>query len=269
LLAACSSPSDDTTPATTLPTDVASETNSTTWWRPDAHASWHIQLSGDVAATHAADVYDVDMTDTPTAIFAAIHARGAKLVCYFSAGSAEDWRDDVGDFPARAIGKELDGWPGERWLDTRDDSVRQVLARRLDRAVQLGCDAVDPDNINGFENDTGFALTRADAASLVTWLAQEGHARGLGVGLKNGGALAADVATIMDFEVNEECLTYDECAALAPFVSAGRAVLHIEYVATEAAGPARLATVCAAPSRAGFFSVVKRLELDAWGLSCP
>lgn len=29
----------------------------------------------------------------------------------------EDWRDDADDFPAEAIGNDLDGWGGEKWLD--------------------------------------------------------------------------------------------------------------------------------------------------------
>lgn len=238
------------------------------WWRPAPTATWHIQLSGETDTSVDADVYDVDLYDVPDATLAAIKAR-AKLICYFSAGSHEDWRADAAEFPPATIGKELDGWPGERWLDVRSPEVRAVLARRLDVAVQRGCDAVDPDNINGHDNDTGFDLTRADALAFVRWLAAEGHARGLGVGLKNGGDLAAEVADALDFEVNEECLSYGECDALQPFVAAGRAVFHIEYVDDQVDGPAALATVCADPSRAAFRTVVKTWDLSAWRLDCP
>ena len=48
---------------------------------------------------------------------------GLKPVCYFSAGSAEDWRPDFRQFPSAAIGRALDGWPGESWVDIRRADV--------------------------------------------------------------------------------------------------------------------------------------------------
>ena len=36
-------------------------------------------------------------------------------------------------------------------------------------------------------------------------------------------------ASDFDFAVNEECFRYDECDALEPFVTAGKAVFHVEY----------------------------------------
>ena len=48
---------------------------------------------------------------------------GLKPVCYFSAGSAEDWRPDFRQFPAAAIGRAMDGWPGESWVDIRRADV--------------------------------------------------------------------------------------------------------------------------------------------------
>lgn len=241
----------------------------TSWWAPALGSAWQIQLSGTVDTSVDAPIYDVDMIETTDAQLAALKGRGVKVVCYFSAGSHEDWRADADRFPAAAIGKPLVGWPGERWLDVRDARVRSVLAARMDVAVTRGCDAVDPDNVDVFANDSGFDLTRADGIDFVRWLASEAHARGLGVGLKNGLDIVPEVVADMDFEVNEECLDFDECDALAPFIAAAKPVFHIEYVERRDDGPGRLATVCAAPSRAGFSTLVKTLDLDAWGLACP
>lgn len=67
----------------------------------------------------------------------------AKVICYFSAGTYEDWRPDRKRFPPRVIVHELDDWPGERYVGVRSASVRRIMLRRLDLAVKKGCDAVD------------------------------------------------------------------------------------------------------------------------------
>ena len=42
------------------------------------------------------------------------------VVCYISIGTSEDWREDKDDFPADAIGNDLDDWDGEAWLNIND-----------------------------------------------------------------------------------------------------------------------------------------------------
>lgn len=63
------------------------------------------------------DVYDIDLFDSPQTLIDSLHDDGSKIICYFSAGSSEDWRDDFPSMPTTAIGKAMDGWPGENWLD--------------------------------------------------------------------------------------------------------------------------------------------------------
>ncbi len=61
--------------------------------------------------------------------------------------------------------------------------------------------------------------------------------------------------------MNEQCVQYDECDALKPFLNAGKAVLHIEYdLTTREFCPAR-------PS--SFSSLRKHESLDAWKAVCP
>src|SRR6185369_11730450 len=129
----------------------------------------------------AAPVYDIDLFDTPAATIAALKSTGRHVICYFSAGSYEDWRPDAASFPAAALGRALDGWPGERWLDTRADGVRAVMRARLDLARSKGCDAVDPDNVDGYTNGPGFPLTATTQLDYDRFLASEAHARGLAV----------------------------------------------------------------------------------------
>jgi hypothetical protein len=45
---------------------------------------------------------------------------GRKVICYFSAGSYENWRSDKNDFPSDVLGNKLEHWEGEKWLDIRD-----------------------------------------------------------------------------------------------------------------------------------------------------
>jgi hypothetical protein len=235
-----------------------------TVWRPAPGTSWQWQLTGTIDTSLDVQMYDIDLVDASDASIDAIHTSGAAVICYFSAGSHEDWRPDAADFPAAAIGNALDGWPGERWLDVRDAGVRAVLAARLDRAMARGCDGVEPDNVDGYANDSGFPLTAADQLDFNRWLATEAHSRGLSVGLKNDLDQVADLVTSFDWALNEECVQYDECGALAPFIDAGKAVFHVEY------GDASLAdTVCPMTSPLRFSTLIKRLELDAWRVACP
>src|SRR6185503_4099576 len=147
--------------------------------------SWQWQLTGTINTSFDVDMYDIDLFDAPAAKIAELHAAGRIVICYFSAGSYENWRPDANQFPAAALGNELDGWPGERWLDTRSTAVRNIMTARLDLAVQRGCDGVEPDNVDGYTNGSGFALTAATQLNYNRFLAAEAHARHLSIGLKN------------------------------------------------------------------------------------
>jgi hypothetical protein len=251
-----SKPAPPATP-TTAPTDAASGA----WWRPAIDATWQIQLSGRLDTSVDAQVYDVDGVDTSAATVAALRAAGRRTVCYFSAGSYEDWRPDVKSFPAAVLGS-ANGWPGERWLDIRRlDVLGPILAARMDACKAKGFDAVDPDNVDGYTNKTGFPLTAADQLTFNRWLADAAHARGLAVGLKNDLDQAAALVPSFDFAVNEQCVQYRECDALTPFVRAGKPVFGIEYSGTAA-------TVCAEARRLGFRTVRKALALGAPRTTC-
>jgi hypothetical protein len=198
-------------------------------WHPHPGTTWQWQLSGTIDTSFDVDMYDVDLFDTPTSTIDQLHADGRIVICYFSAGSREDWRPDASQFPSSAIGNSLDSWPGERWIDTRSSAVRNIMRARLDRAVARHCDGVEPDNVDGFDNDTGFSLTSSSQLGYNRFLADEAHARGLSVGLKNDGDQAATLQPRFDWELNEQCFQYDECDKLLPFIGANKAVFQVEY----------------------------------------
>ena len=232
------------------------------WWRPRAGLTWQWQLSGPLDSGVDAQVYDIDAVNSTAADVEALHAAGRKVICYVDAGSYEPGRPDSGKFPAGVLGTEMDGWPGERWLDVRRwDVLEPILAARFDTCRQKGFDAVEPDNVDGYQNESGFPLTASDQLVFNKRLADLAHRRGLAVGLKNDIDQVAELQPHFDFAVNEECMQYDECDALRAFVVAGKPVFHVEYQ-QESGG------FCPRAKALGFSSMRKRIDLDSWRESC-
>jgi Glycoside-hydrolase family GH114/Calcineurin-like phosphoesterase len=151
---------------------------------PGRDTTWHWQLQGALDTSVDADLYDVDLFETSPRVIDELHADGRVVICYLSAGSYEGWRPDVDGFADADLGDTLDGFEDERWLDVRSSTVRAVYEGRLDRAVESGCDGVEPDNVDGYLNETGFDLTADDQLNFNGFIADAAHARGLLVGLK-------------------------------------------------------------------------------------
>lgn len=93
-----------------------------------------------------APVWDIDLFDNEASIIAGLKAQGKIVICYFSAGTWEDWRDDAREFPEADKGKVLPEWPNEKWIRTGSAKVRDIMAKRIKIAADKGCDALDPDN---------------------------------------------------------------------------------------------------------------------------
>ena len=154
--------------------------------QPSPGTSWQWQLSGAIDLSVDAAVYDVDLFATDAATVDLLHARGRRVICYLSAGPWEDWRPDRDAFSPEVIGKDYARWPGEKWLDIRRlDLVGPPLTARLDVCRAKGFDAVEPDNVDGFEADSGFPLSADDQLRFNRWFAQQAPAHGLAVALKN------------------------------------------------------------------------------------
>jgi hypothetical protein len=220
---------------------------------PRSGATWQWQLSGDLVDTFDVDVYDIDLHDNSVGDIASLHDDGRYVICYFSAGSHEDWRPDVDSIPRSALGNDLDGWPGERWFDIRSDAVSKLMRDRIDLASSKGCDAIEPDNTDGFLADTGFPLSRSNYISYFKMMADHAHSLDVAIALKNSVEIATDVFDHADFAINEECLQWHECDMLDQFVMNHKAVFHCEYN--------RSFDPCDGPD--GFSSIRKSLDLEA------
>ncbi|MBN2556676.1 MAG: endo alpha-1,4 polygalactosaminidase [Anaerolineales bacterium] len=253
-LAACGNQA--AAPARTPPSDGGADA------RIAPGMTWDWQISGEIDITVDAAMMDIDLFDAPQAVIDQLHADGRTVICYFSAGSREDWRLDAAYFPEAIIGHALDGWPGENWLDIRRlDLLGPVMAARLDLAVQKGCDGVEPDNVDAYTNDSGFPLTYDDQLAYNIWLAEEAHARGLLILLKNDLEQVGDLLPYFDGALNEQCFQYEECELLLPFIQAGKAVFGVEY-------EGETQDFCPQANAWNFSWLLKHWELDAWSQPC-
>ena len=198
------------------------------WKTFDTNTSWQWQLQGDINTSYDVDVYDIDLFDVSKDTIDKLHDKNRSVICYFSGGSYEAWRDDADLFPREAIGKKMDGWD-EKWLDIRNDKIKDIMKKRLDLAKEKGCDGVEPDNVDGYTNDTGFNLTYQDQLKFNIFLAYEAHKRGLSIGLKNDLEQINDLSMYFDFGLNEQCHQYNECNLLTPFITQNKPVFNVEY----------------------------------------
>ncbi|MGW1465762.1 endo alpha-1,4 polygalactosaminidase [Streptomyces sp. NPDC002308] len=233
----------------------------TGWWRPKPGLDWQWQLDGRADQSVDVAVYDIDGFENSAADVDRLHRAGRKVICYINVGAWEDFRSDKAAFPASVLGSG-DDWDGERWLDVRQIAVlRPIMAKRFDMCRAKGFDAVEPDLVEAYNNDSGFDLTAGDQLAYNRMIAKLAHERGMAVGLKNDLPQIPALLKDFDFAVNEECAEFDECAELTPFVRAGKAVFHVEYEV-----PA--ADFCADSRRLGLSSMEKKLELGVWRKAC-
>jgi hypothetical protein len=188
-----------------------------------------------------------------------LHRQGRRVICYLDVGSWESYRPDAGRFPRSAIGRRYQGFPDERWLDvSRFRLFERPLSDRIAMCARKGFDAVEPDNLAGWEpeNKTGFHITPADQLRFNRWVADQVHRRGMAVALKNDGRQARGLVHAFDFAIVEQCFQYHECGLYRPFVRQRKAVFEAEYELM----PERY---CRAARGLGFSAIRKSYDLFA------
>ena len=235
------------------------------WWRPESGVSWDWQLSEPLDLTHDVAVYDVDW-ETAASQLDDLKGRGIRLICYVSVGTYEAWRSDADDYPDEIIGPLWPEWD-EYFVDIRSDSVREIVARRLDVCADKGFHAVEPDNMDVFEleGDSGFALTEADGLSYAEWLAEQAHSRGLAILQKNASSLTGDLVGLFDGAVTEDCYADDWCDEVADYPKAGKPVFMAEYTDTDV----DFEKACAYAAERDFSPILKDRDLTAALSTCP
>ncbi|CRG88280.1 hypothetical protein PISL3812_05309 [Talaromyces islandicus] len=262
------------TPSAPAPTTTPTG-NNTEFWKPSAGTTWQIELLYTLNDTSVdVEVYDIDLFNSGADLISGLQKDGRKVICYFSAGSWENWRPDAGNFSSADLGGTLDGWPNEKWLNISSSSVRDIMKTRLDMAYDKGCDGVDPDNVDGYSNkENGLGLTQEDSIDYVNFLASEAHSRNMSIGLKNAGEIIDSVIDNMEWSVNEQCAQYNECDTFMPFTDANKPVFHIEYPKDDTNNNKVVTTsqknaACKFNGSGKFSTIIKNMDLDNWIETC-
>lgn len=231
----------------------------------------------------APDVYDIDGEQNSAETVAALHAMGKKVICYIDTGVYESYRDDAWKFQQlqpRIWGKPDGDWEDSYWLDIRRvDELEPIMKARMQMCRDKGFDAIEPDEIDAWENsldpdtglpsaangETGFAITYADQLAYNRKLAQWAHELGMSIGQKGDIIQTFDLVGAFDWTLNEECNAYHECLhpydprtdmtvpGLQLYVQANKAVFVAEY---KHYGATRWASICR-QARAQHFNTVR------------
>uniref|UniRef100_A0A6B2LDN7 Glycoside-hydrolase family GH114 TIM-barrel domain-containing protein n=1 Tax=Arcella intermedia TaxID=1963864 RepID=A0A6B2LDN7_9EUKA len=187
-------------------------------------------------------VVDLDV-DSQRDLIPSLVGAGHIVLCYFSVGSLEPWRQDCQAnktlWMSAAVGS-MSGWD-EEWLDIRKlDLLQSLMIPRFQRALQEGCHGVEPDNIDCYENqDCWGQMTNPSVSSgddvkqaqltYNTWQVSYAHSLGLAIAMKNAVGLLPDLAGLYDCAVNEQCQTYTECDGYLAFTGGDKAVFQVQY----------------------------------------
>lgn len=229
------------------------------------------------------DVYSIDGEMNSAATVSHLHSKGKKVICYIDAGVYETYRGDAYKFQAlspRIWGNPDDGWNNSYWLDVRRVSeLEPIMKARMQMCKDKGFDAIEPDEIDGWENDTGFPITYQHQLVYNKALARWAHELGLSIGQKGDIIQTRDLVNDFDWTLNEECFQYTECTnpydpildrhfpGLQLYVQQNKAVFVAEYKGfTET----RWANICATSTSKRFNTTRFRLGLpnDAGRMPC-
>jgi hypothetical protein len=224
-------------------------------WVPPKSLTWYWQLQGTVNNSKPVAAYDIDGFDNAAAEVSALHAQAKHVICYINVGTVENWRPDYSSFPASVLGSS-NGWPGEKWLDVRQLSILEpIMTARFQICKSKGFDAVEPDNMDGSGNKTGFPLTPQHQLTYNEWVAGEVHSLGMAVFQKNDGEQTSQLKPYFDGAIDEQCNQYSECSSFQPYLAAGKPVLNAEYSLSTS-------SFCAADNAAGIMGARYSLGLN-------
>jgi hypothetical protein len=227
--------------------------------------TWDWQLSEPFNLGVGVQVLDLDPDSLGAGDIAELRAKGVLTICYVSVGTLEEWRGDVAAFPAQVIGKSYVEWQGERFLDIRQtDILLPLMQARFADCADKGYNAVEPDNMDVYSNESGFDISAAQTVAYVTALADIAHGMGLAIGQKNVPELTADLEPALDFIVTEGCIADSWCDQVSQYAAHDKAIFAAEY---EVAPSDRMGQ-CGLAAAASMSLIFKELDLDARGARC-
>lgn len=228
--------------------------------------SWDWQLTEPVDLDRAVSVLDLHPDLVTPGDLAALKRKGVRTICYVSIGTLEESARDANAFPDLVVGKTYEDWPDERFLDIRRlDVLLPIMKSRFEACKHEGFDAIEPDNMDVHDNDSGFPITADDVVAYVARLAAIAHSLELGIGQKNVPDLTGDLIGHMDFLIAESCFQDKWCTDVSAYVRAGKPIFDAEYTDR----PIDFIEACEAASLQNIAMILKDRDLTAPVEACP
>ncbi|OUM69106.1 glycoside hydrolase family 114 protein, partial [Piromyces sp. E2] len=195
--------------------------------------SFNIAFRDFEVSKEKADVIEISL-EKDKSIIDQLHRNGKKVVCYFSGGTVETYRDYFKEYKSAGILKNrYSAWSDEYWIDYRISKYQSLIKQRIRTAVQKGCDAIDVDNVDGYQvhdvKKWDHPLSKDDAIKFTSWLGKTAHEMGISIGLKNCLDIVDTVGKYYDFAVNERCAQKGECHWYKNYLKTGKPVFSISY----------------------------------------
>ena len=228
--------------------------------------NWDWQLSEPINAPRGIDIFDTDPDSVSANTIRRLNLSDVYTICYVSVGTVEDYRDDAAAFPASVIGRTYEDWPDERFLDIRRlDVLLPLMQARFQRCKDMGFQAIEPDNMDVFDNASGFPLSRNDGLRYIIALADMAHGMGLEIGQKNVPELTKELVEVMDFAITEGCYVDGWCGDVFAYIRAKKPVLAAEYTDSSINWPA----ACAFARANSYSMILKDRDLSTRLHICP
>lgn len=237
----------------------------------DAHAfsigdSWDWQLTGPADLNRSVKVLALHPDLVSKNDLTALGERGIKTICYVSVGTLERTAPDRGDFPKEVIGNTYEDWPDERFLDIRRLTILQpLMAARFEACRDKGFDAIEADNMDVHDNDSGFPIMARNTVAYVRLLAATAEGLGLKIAQKNVPDLTEDLVDTFDFAITESCYQDRSCKAYTSYSDAGKPVFNAEYTDK----PIHFSRACRIAEKYGISMILKNRDLTSQVLWCP
>ncbi|UES57857.1 endo alpha-1,4 polygalactosaminidase [Roseibium aggregatum] len=228
--------------------------------------SWDWQLTEPVDLDRKVRVLDLHPDLVTPDDLAALRQKGVRTICYVSIGTLENTSEDFNAFPDDVLGKTYEDWPDERFLDIRRlDVLLPIMKSRFEACRNEGFDAIEPDNMDVHDNDSGFPITADDVVAYVARLAAIAHSLELGIGQKNVPDLTADLINHMDFLIAESCFQDKWCDDVNAYVRAGKPIFDAEYTDR----PIDFQEACEFAAQQNIAMILKNRDLTSPVQTCP
>jgi len=242
--------------------DNVKDNNSFTYKTPKIGQSYQLDFSPPPLNMDVkADIYEIDYYETPKETIEKLHNNGIHVLCYINVGAWEEYRDDANQFPDEIIGNDYEGWEGEKWLDIHNyKKFSKIIEKRFDLAKAKGCDGIEPDNIQGYQENTGFDLSYTDQLKFNQWIAKLAHERSMSIGLKNDPDQVNELVDLYDWALIEDCHVWNFCEEFTPFIKKNKPVFQVEYTDQDL----ELKDFCSDANDKKFTAILKNRDLDSW-----